>query len=122
VASSDLRDWIARFGPSVNYLLAAEMTFARVVDEAAEAPAPDTDALIGTAGHRLLAAADVVDQADPVPDPYAAELLGSVLDAVRELVRCTEDDTTAHLALAHRMVSLEGDLADLLQRFLDLRH
>jgi hypothetical protein len=106
----------------VNYLLAAEMTFARVIDEAAAQPEPAADGVIDTAGHRLLAAADIVDQADPLPDPYAAELLGSVLDAVRDVVRCAEEDTVAHLALAHRMVSLEGDLADLLQRFLDLRH
>jgi hypothetical protein len=104
----------------VNYLLAAEMTFARVVDEAAAAPT--TDELVETAGRQLLAAADIVDEADPVPDPYAAELLGSVLDEVRHLVRRAEQDSVADLALAYRMDSLEGDLADLLQRFLDLRH
>jgi hypothetical protein len=122
VANSDLRAWIAQFGASVNYLLAAEMTFARVIDEATASPTGDTSALVATAGRRLLAAADIVDQADPVPDPYAAELLGAILDEVRDLVRATEDDNVAQLTVAYHMGSLDAALADLLQRFLDLRH
>jgi hypothetical protein len=113
------RDWIARLGPTVDFLLAAELTVADAVERAAEAPDAASRDLLATARRRMLDAAAIVAAADPLSDLAAAELLRSALAGVRELADRATDSAVGQASVARRILAVEADLANLIWR---LRH
>lgn len=117
---SDAPGWIARHGSSVDFLLAAELTFASVVDEAAEGPNENTAASLDTARRRMLDAAAIVASADAVPDAIAAKYLRAALRGV-EAFADSDDDVAGHLSVARQILAVEGDLAATIRRLMVLR-
>ncbi len=117
---SDAPGWVARHGSTVDFLLAAELTFASVVDRAAEGPDEDTAASLDTARQRMLDAAGIVASADAVPDAIAAKHLKSALTGVAAFGD-SDDDVVGHLCVARRILAVEEDLAAAIRRLMLLR-
>jgi len=83
--------WMAQYGGTFSFLIAAHMTFSRVFDDYFDDPADDSSQLLGTASRRLADAVAALDAAEPVPDSAAQRLLRSILNRVRETVALAPD-------------------------------
>jgi hypothetical protein len=83
--------WMAQYGGTFSFLIAAHMTFSRVFDDYFDDPADDSSQLLRTASRRLADAAATLDAAEPVPDVAAQRLLRAILSRVRETVALAGD-------------------------------
>jgi hypothetical protein len=120
VGGIDTRGWLTPTSARVEFLLAAELTFARAVEQAAEETTDDTPGLVRTATRRMLDAASVIAADDVVPDVVHDDLV-SASAGVRELAELAGQVPPGHASLACRMLAVEADLACVVRRLRRLR-